>query len=88
MISAEQLQSVGNWLAGQAGNVNFEQELRAAFPGVHFTFCLDDDVISDSPVTALPGFRLYLVDSSNHCLSLTNDPESASGLVVAEYEED
>lgn len=88
MISAEQLQSVGNWLSTEAGNANLEQALRAAFPGVHFTFCLDDDVMSDNPVSELPGYRLYLVDSSSHCLCLTNDPQQASGLVVAELIED
>lgn len=88
MISKEQLESVRYWLEGQAGNANYEQQLRAAFPDMHFTFCLDDDVISDNPVAEQPGFRLYLVDSSDHCLCLTTDPDSASGLVVAECEQE
>jgi hypothetical protein len=88
MISAEQLQAVGNWLADNVASQNREQALRAAFPDMHFTFCLDDDVMSDVPVSELSGFNLYLVDSSNHCLSLTRDLEQATGLVVAELDDD
>jgi hypothetical protein len=88
MISAEQLQAVGNWLADNVAGQNREQALRAAFPDMHFTFCLDDDVMSDAPVSELSGFNLYLVDSSNHCLSLTRDLEQATGLVVAELDDD
>ena len=88
MISDEQLQAVGGWLEGNGGSASVEQELRAAFPDMHFTFCQDDDVISDSPVSELPGFNLYLVDSSSHCLCLTTDPQAATGLVVAELEDE
>lgn len=88
MISGEQMEAVGGWLQVNAGSASIEQDLRTAFPDMHFTFCLDDDVISDSPASELPGFNLYLVDSSSHCLCLTGDPEQASGLVVAELVED
>jgi hypothetical protein len=29
-------------------------------------------------------FNLYLIDGREHCLKLTNDTETATGLVVAE----
>lgn len=88
MISNEQMQAVGGWLQANADSAVIEQDLRSAFPDMHFTFCLDDDVMSDNPASEVPGFNLYLVDSSSHCLCLTTDPEQASGLVVAELEED
>ena len=88
MISTEQLQSVSEWLAEAVDYPDHEQALRAAFPDLHFTFCSDDDVMSDKPVSELNGFNLYLVDSSNHCLCLTTDSDQATGLVVAEVEED
>jgi hypothetical protein len=87
VISDEQLRAVSDWLRGHTGSAGMQQELRAAFPDLHFTFCLDDDVISDTPASELPGFNLYLVDSSNHCLGLTGDMQAASGLVVAELED-
>lgn len=88
MISEQQIEAVGGWLQVNAGNTSIEQDLRAAFSDMHFTFCLDDDVISDAPAYALPGYKLYMVDSSSHCLCLTNDRECASGLVIAELDEE
>lgn len=58
--------------------------LRGRWPGLHFTLCGDDDVPARlSPVLARPGFNLYLVNGSEHCLTLTNDPEVAIGVVLA-----
>ena len=88
MIGQKQLDAVGGWLAGNSSSANMEQDLRAAFPDMHFTFCSDDDVMSDNPVSSSSGFNLYLVDSSSHCLALTTDGETATGLVVAEVEDE
>ncbi len=64
-------------------------QLRANFPGKHFTYCMDDDIHSGRPVLERENFRIYLVDSSEHCSHLLNgaDPEAlnhASGFVLAE----
>jgi len=32
-------------------------------------------------------FNLYLVNGSEHCLSLTDDPQQAIGVVLAEVDE-
>jgi hypothetical protein len=59
--------------------------LRSAHPGVHFTLCLDDDItVNAKPVAERPGFNIYLVNSSDHCSTLTNDPDCASGIVLAQ----
>ena len=86
MITDGQLQSVSRWLVANGGNANRDQELRAAFPDLHFTFCLDDDVLFDGPALEGDVFNLYLVDSSNHCLALTGDMQTATGMVVAELD--
>lgn len=59
--------------------------LRSQFPGVHFTFCSEDDITSRCPAVGEAGdYILYLVTgASGHCLSLTNDMAAATGLVVA-----
>jgi hypothetical protein len=59
-------------------------ELRKQFAGVHFTYCLDDDIHRGKPVYTSEAFNLYLVNSSQHCLCLTNDFDNATGIVVAE----
>jgi hypothetical protein len=59
--------------------------LRSANPGVHFTWCMDDDImVNAKPVVERPRFNIYLVNSSDHCSVLSNDPEAASGIVLAE----
>ncbi len=87
MISQQQLESVSQWLGQQGQSANLQNDLRAAFSDLHFTFCSDDDIMLDTPIVQSGGFNLYLVDSSSHCLALTTDLASASGLVVAEVEE-
>ncbi len=64
------------------------QQLRDDFPDIHFTYCMDDDVVGATPVFEDPVFNLYLVNSSSHCLTLTQEMSSASGLVIAEIEEE
>lgn len=88
MISSEQLSAVSEWLGQQGANILPETEMRSNFPDMHLTFCSDDDVMSDKPVAETERFNLYLVDSSEHCLSLTSDMQQASGLVVAELEDE
>lgn len=62
--------------------------LRAAFPELHFTWCMDDDVCGPQPAAQGKGFNVYLVDSSSHCLCFTPSLEAASGVVIAELGED
>ncbi len=58
--------------------------LRSAWPALHLTLCSEDDVPARLPaVLERPGFNLYLVNGSEHCLSLTNDPDVAIGVVLA-----
>lgn len=63
-------------------------DLRQRYQGIHFTWCMDDDVCGPEPVREAKGFNVYLVDASEHCLRFTDDPEAASGFVLAEVEPD
>lgn len=58
--------------------------LRARYPGIHFTYCMDDDVGVQEPCSAGRGFNVYLVDGSGHCLQFTQNLQQATGLVLAE----
>ena len=60
------------------------QSLRKAYHDIHFTFCMDDDIYNGKPVKETEKFNVYLVNSSSTCLSLTNDVDRATGLVIAE----
>ncbi len=60
-------------------------ELRAQYEGRHFTWCLEDDVCSPvQPYLERETYNVYLVNSSDHCSTLTRDESGASGVVFAE----
>lgn len=59
-------------------------QLRGEFPGLHFTWCMDDDIGGEEPLLERKRFNFYLVDGEGHCLKLTTDPAKANGVVIAE----
>ena len=86
MIAEALLAGVLDRVAAQAGvpEERLLGNLREDFPGVHFSVCSDDDMPARMSTAAQNTVcRLYYVSSSGHCLSLSTDAESASGLVVA-----
>ena len=63
--------------------------LRREWPGIHFTFCGEDDVPARlNPVLEGQGFNLYLVSNADHCVAFTSQPEAATGIVLASVSED
>lgn len=84
MISPEQLQHVATALTGAVLHEALIATLRSANPGIHFTYCMDDDIPNHEPLLAGDGFNLYLVDGREHCLCLTQDYANATGIVIAE----
>ena len=84
-ISAELLASVAAAVTPAAT----EAELRQKFPGVRITVCSDDDIpakLEAAYETAVA--RFYYFDASEHCVKLSNDAGSASGIVVGLIGED
>lgn len=81
MISATQLVQVGEatLLDPRAAS------LRQRFPNLHFTECSEDDVSPRfAPALEVERHALYLISgATGHCLSLTNDAASATGILVA-----
>lgn len=84
MLNAEILEAIAEDVAKAGISEARLAELRSRYPGVHFTYCMDDDVGAQTPCVTWPGFNLYLVDGREHCLKFTSDVEHATGLVVAE----
>jgi len=62
--------------------------LRGLYPGIHLTLCRDDDVHGAAPLLEYPGLNVYLVDGRNHCLTLTHDLDTATGLLLAEVSDE
>lgn len=88
MITEALIRDIANHVSGQVLDNGITQNLRVAFPEVHFTYCMDDDVISSKPVVVGEGFNLYLIDSRDHCLTITSSYPAATGVVVAEVVEE
>jgi hypothetical protein len=84
MITMEQTREIAGKIAQLGINESVLATLRQAYPGIHFTYCMDDDIPNNEPVLTHDDFNLYLVDGREHCLCLTNNPEIATGIVVAE----
>ncbi len=61
-------------------------ELRAQFEPVHLVFCSDDEMGAAEPYREYQDFNLYLIHDSGHCMGLTDDLDSAFGMVVAEID--
>ncbi len=87
MITSEQLQEIGGLTQVHTPSESTLTLLREKYPQIHFTYCMDDDVVAAHPVVEFETFNLYLIDSRNHCLSFTQDQEIATGVVVAEIDE-
>ncbi len=88
MISPEQLQNVASAIKTQTLDESLITQLRSQYPGIHFTYCMEDDLPNHEPVLECGGFNMYLVDGREHCLRLTLNYENATGIVIAEVLED
>ncbi len=90
MIVPETLEHIAS-AAASFGALNEEalDGLKKTWPDLRFTICNDDDMPARMPpALRREKFNLYLVNGSEHCLSLTDDPLQAIGVVLAEVDEE
>lgn len=90
MIAADTLENIAN-AAAALGALDDAAllTLRQTWPDLRFTLCNDDDMPARLPATLRrERFNLYLVGGGEHCLSLTDDPLQAIGVVLAEVDEE
>ncbi len=89
MIIPETLEQIAS-TAVSLGDLNDQalDTLKQGWPDLRFTLCSDDDMPARlPPALKREKFNLYLVNGSEHCLSLTNDPSNAIGVVLASVDE-
>lgn len=84
MISLDQLQQIAATIRAQTLNEQLINDLRRDYAGIHFTYCMDDDIPNHQATLEESGFNVYLIDGREHCLCLTRELEHASGIVIAE----
>ncbi len=84
MISSSRLAQIVQWAEQQGMNDQLLSQLRSAYPDLHFTYCMNEDVVNVLPIEKREAFNVYLVDGRKHCLRLTTDRNVATGVVLAE----
>jgi hypothetical protein len=84
MIDSATLDSILGAVSPRLTFDDLARQLRAAFPDIHVTVCAEDDVPPRlTPAAENEHCYLYYVDANEHCLKLTTDAESATGIAVA-----
>ena len=82
-ISPADIDEIGALLEAPEANTSALAGLRARFPKLSVTRVDASDLGMETPFRRYERFDLYLVDGSSHCWSLTDNPELATGLVIA-----
>lgn len=89
MITQEQIDIIGQSASQEAIiSEDLVNQFRKHYPDIHFTYCMDDDVCAAQPIYENDAFNLYLIDSREHCLCFTQELDIATGIVVAEIDEE
>ncbi|MCB1956359.1 MAG: hypothetical protein KDG55_11830 [Rhodocyclaceae bacterium] len=84
MIAQETASALAQRFASAQGDESALAAFRAEHPGLRFYACSEDDIPPRlSPWVSVDGVGVYLIDASEHCVSLSRDPEHACGLVFA-----
>lgn len=84
MIEPERIEQIARVVTRAGLSVETVSALREAFPEMHFTYCLDDDIGAPLPVREESDFNIYLVDGHDHCMRFTTELARATGIVLAE----
>ncbi len=88
MIAEETIDKINALLIKNGLNEAEVSGLRRQWPKIHFTYCSDDDVCGPVAIRVSEDFSIYLIDGRDHCLTFTSDASIATGLVLAEHEEE
>lgn len=84
MLSTDTIETIASELQALGLSEHSLSTLRSNHPGIHFTYCMDDDVGVQTPILERQGFNIYLVDGREHCMKFTTELKHATGLVLAE----
>lgn len=80
---------LGARVLAHGGSPEMLAVMRLEHPGVRFVVCNEDDVSPRlSPWLSLTGIQVFLLDASEHCVSITTVPERACGLLFALISDD
>lgn len=81
-LTADDVRDIETLLGAAEASAQTFADLRRRFPMLSVTRCDPSDLGVETPFREFPRFALHLVDGSDHCWRLTDDPARATGLVV------
>ena len=81
-LAAIELAEIEQVLASSDAAPQAYLELRQKFPHLAWIRCDASDV-TETPYRSFGAFDLHLLDGTDHCASITDDPERATGIVLA-----
>jgi 5-carboxymethyl-2-hydroxymuconate isomerase len=82
-ITAEQLREIDRLLTAGAADVAMVASLRKLGPGMTATRCDASDMADETPYRSYVHCNLYLLDGRDHCVRVTGDPTTATGVIIA-----
>ncbi len=81
-LNATELMEIEAALSDCGGDGAAVAALRQRFPRLAWTRCDATDVC-ETPFRSFAGFDIHLLDSSDHCAAITDDPARATGIILA-----
>lgn len=86
-ITEDQIDAIDKTVAQlQADKRPLIAGLRELFPDIVFVRCPAEDVAEGQPFRSGNRHRLYLLDRSEMCIRLTDELDTADGVVIAELD--
>ena len=81
-ISAKLMEQIDPVLAAASADGPTLARLRGLVTGLTATRCDASDLADSEPFRSYERCALYLLDGRDHCMKITDDPTSATGVVV------
>lgn len=85
-LSPQQLDRLGALLLAAAPGENPVPAIRAGLPGMAVSRCDAADLAGETLFLRAGNYDVFLVDNSEHCWRITDDPRLAGGVVIANRE--
>ena len=82
-ITTEQLREIDRLLTTGAADGAMVASLRKLGPGLTATRCDASDMADEAPYRTYVHCNLYLLDGREHCVRVTGDPTTATGVIIA-----
>lgn len=80
-VTADELVAIEQLLCSADADAQVFAELRQRFSHLTWTRCDASDV-TEIPFRSYPRFDVHLLDSAGHCAHVTEDPASATGIIL------